>query len=101
FYIIVSGSVCVMKNDTKGKEHKLTVISTGESFGEMALIDEMPRSAGVRALEDTKAVVLTRSAFLKLKKDNISLYCHILENIAREFSGRMRNMDLKYVKLVN
>jgi CRP/FNR family transcriptional regulator len=101
FFIVLSGSVWVRKKDTLGKEHQLTVISCGECFGEMALIDEMPRSASVRALEKTRAAVLTRPSFLKMKKDNINLYCHILENIAIEFSGRLRSMDLKYVKLIN
>ncbi len=101
FYIILSGSVWVRKKDSLGKEHQLTVISCGECFGEMALIDEMPRSASVRALEKTRAAVLTRSAFLKMKKEKLPVYCHILENIALEFSGRMRMMDLKYIKLVN
>ena len=101
FYIILSGSVWVRKKDSLGKEHQLTVISCGECFGEMALIDEMPRSASVRALEKTRAAVLTRSSFLKMKKEKLPVYCHILENIALEFSGRMRMMDLKYIKLVN
>jgi len=101
FFIILSGSVLVRKKDNLGKEHQLTTISGGECFGEMALIDEKPRSAGVRALEETRVAVLPRLAFLVLKKENINLYCHMLENIAVEFSGRLRNMDQKYVKLMN
>lgn len=65
FYIIVSGSVWVRKKDSLGKEHQITVISCGECFGEMALIDEMPRSASVRALENSRVAVLRRPVFMK------------------------------------
>ncbi len=101
FYVILSGSVWVRKKDSAGNEHQLTVINTGEGFGEMALVDELPRSAGVKALEKTRVAVLSRDAFMKMKSENIAVYCHILENIVREFSTRLRSMDLKYVKVMN
>ncbi len=101
FFVIISGSVWVRKKDSHGKDHQLSIICCSECFGKMTLIDEMPRSASVRALEKTRVAVLKRSSYLKMKKDNIEVYCHILENIAKEFSSRLRNMDVKYVKLMN
>jgi CRP-like cAMP-binding protein len=101
FFILLSGSVWVRKKDAHGKEHQLSILCSGECFGEMALIDELPRSASVRALGKCRVAVLSRSSLLSLKQENVRVYCHILENISREFSNRLRDMDLKYVKLKN
>lgn len=63
-YVIDSGKVqvYVVKNQV---ETKLAEIRKGEIFGEMALIDNSPRSACVRALEDTVLNVITKEQLLQ------------------------------------
>jgi len=46
-------------------EFQLAVLRPGETFGEMALITEQPRSASVRALEDVEVSVFSRDEFLE------------------------------------
>ena len=47
-YLIIEGEVSVNKGQAKGHEIELDRISTGDYFGEMALFEDMPRSATIR-----------------------------------------------------
>lgn len=60
FYIIKKGKVEISKMSYSGKEKTLAVLSSGDFFGEMALLDEELRSATVEALEDTTLLVIGR-----------------------------------------
>jgi CRP/FNR family cyclic AMP-dependent transcriptional regulator len=58
-YYIEKGSVEIVKNED-GHELKVAELHEGDIFGEMALINNEPRSATVRALEDTTVTVISR-----------------------------------------
>lgn len=60
-FFIDGGSAEVIKEDARGGSVRLAVLGEGEIFGEMGLIDEMPRSATVRALEKGCLVTLLTS----------------------------------------
>lgn len=100
FYIILSGSVQVFKADGKQKEHQIAKLKAGQTFGEMALLDQLPRSASVSTIENSSLAVLTQNSFHDLKKLDIEVYSHVLLNMAQEFSTRLRNMDEKFVKMM-
>lgn len=57
-FVIVNGSVRVTQHQEGGDEHELTTLGRGDVVGEMSLLDDLPRSATVVALEPTKALVL-------------------------------------------
>jgi CRP-like cAMP-binding protein len=59
--VVLAGSAAV----TRGRR-KLGVVSVGEVFGEMALLDDQPRSATVTALEPMRMLVIDGRAFRKL-----------------------------------
>lgn len=61
-YVIERGRVEVTK-DAEGKEIHLAYLYPGETFGEMSLIDDKPRSATVTAVEDTEVRVIPREEF--------------------------------------
>lgn len=63
-YIIEKGRVLAFV--TKDKEEvPLSILGEGEIFGEMSLIDNMPRSASVRALEDVRLAIVTKQQVLE------------------------------------
>jgi CRP/FNR family transcriptional regulator len=62
-YVIVGGRVTVTLQPEGGSERLLGTLGPGDVFGEMALIDEGPRSADVTAIEDTECLLLTRWDF--------------------------------------
>jgi nucleotide-binding universal stress UspA family protein len=64
FFIISSGKVEVVKGVDTPNPSVLAALGPGEFFGEMAIIDDHPRSATVRALEGTECVMIRRSDFM-------------------------------------
>ena len=69
-YIIESGSVVVMKQ-MEGQDVHLAHLESGDIFGEMSLIDERPRSATIKAVEETVVRGIPRNEFSQsLQKDS-------------------------------
>jgi cAMP-dependent protein kinase regulator len=66
FYIIEDGEAAATKPNNKGKEVELMKYSRGSYFGELALLQDVPRAANVTALTDLKTIFLDRAAFVRL-----------------------------------
>src|SRR5207249_8655098 len=62
-YVVVTGQVKVVLIGEDGREVILSVLHEGQFFGEMALIDDEPRSAHVIAMLDSNLLVLRREDF--------------------------------------
>ncbi len=75
------------------KEYFLRQLHKGDCFGEVALMDLMPRSASVRANTDCEAIELPRFALYELYKDNLEQFTMIQMNMGREVSRRLRQAD--------
>jgi CRP-like cAMP-binding protein len=86
FYIILSGKASVIRNGRKVAE-----LGPGEYFGELALLDRLPRSATVKALTDMELLVISQKDFNKLLMDSPSLTRKLLIASAT----RLRNADAK------
>jgi CRP-like cAMP-binding protein len=85
-FIINSGWVKVVTKDSQGSDVVLNQVGAGEIIGEMALLDNEPRSAGVVALEETTVLELKRDAFMEILKQQPDLALSVIRN----FSSRMR-----------
>ena len=81
-YIIESGSVQVSKILSSGEEQVVGVLKENDIFGEMSLIDSLPRSATVLALEDCTISVMTPEVFNSLSKRNPEALMPILKVLA-------------------
>lgn len=57
-YIVQEGTIGIYKNKSDQEKELLAQLTTGEFFGELALLDETPRSATAIALEDTRILGL-------------------------------------------
>jgi CRP-like cAMP-binding protein len=60
FFVLVSGSVEVVKDNSGAEPVVLGTLGAGEFFGEIATMKHVPRSASVRALQDTMCLVIWR-----------------------------------------
>ncbi|HET7790237.1 MAG TPA: Crp/Fnr family transcriptional regulator [Gemmatimonadales bacterium] len=95
-YVVATGQVKVVLIGEDGREVILSVLGPGEFFGEMALIDDEPRSAHVIAMEDSNLVVLRREDFQQILVQTPAISVSLL----RELSRRLRRVDEKVGSLV-
>jgi len=78
FFLITEGRV-----DVSHKDHRIRGMGPGEFFGEMALMEEAPRSATVTALERTRCLQLVRWDFRALLKEHPDLAVRMLEVVVQ------------------
>ena len=95
-YVVAEGQVKVVLIGEDGREVILSVLGPGEFFGEMALIDDEPRSAHVIAMEDSSLLVLRREEFQGILRQSPGIAVALL----RELSRRLRRVDEKVGSLV-
>jgi len=88
-FLIRSGQVKVTVASEDGREVILSVLGAGSFFGEMALLDDEPRSAHVIAMEDTVSLQLRRDDF----RSRLRLAPELAIALLRELSRRLRRAD--------
>jgi len=95
FYFIVEGKVRISKQVPGMGEEALTILEPGEYFGEMALIEERPRSAD--AISNTTCVLgsIAKSRFDDLLFMNKDLAYDLLWTFVRVLSSRLRETNEK------
>ena len=81
-YIVLEGRVEVWKDYTEAKPSLLGVHGPGHFFGELALLDELPRSATVVARENTRVLFLYREDFRNLIRDHSSIALSVMVSIS-------------------
>ncbi|SEM52998.1 Crp-like helix-turn-helix domain-containing protein [Syntrophus gentianae] len=89
FFIIIKGLVKISVSSKLGDEVTLALLRNGDFFGEMALLDEQPRSADAVALEDSLLYVLDRNDFFPFLFKNENA----VRSILRALSLRLRRAD--------
>ena len=95
-YIVRTGRVKVVLIGEDGREVILGVLEPGSHFGELALIDDQPRSAHVIAMEDAQLLILRREDFRRRVDANPTVAWALLQ----ELSKRLRRADEKIGGLV-
>jgi CRP-like cAMP-binding protein len=82
-HLVRSGRLAVRVSTPDGATATLTVISAGDSFGELALLGDHVRTATVVALEASETLVLTRPAFDALRRSHPGVERVLTEALAR------------------
>ena len=95
-YVLRHGRVKVVLIGEDGREVILGVLEPGAHFGELALIDDQPRSAHVIAMDDAQLLILRREDFRRRVEANPSVAWALL----LELSRRLRRADQKIGGLV-
>jgi len=88
-YIIKEGRIKISLPSRSGEEVILAIFSETDFFGEMSLLDGIPRSADAVALEDCELLVLSRSDFLSFLMENRDAMKAVLSSL----SMRLRKTD--------
>jgi CRP/FNR family cyclic AMP-dependent transcriptional regulator len=94
-YLILEGKVRISRNLAGMGEEALAVLGAGEAFGEMALIDDTPRSADAHVHERCRLLVISREAFEDLLFIHKDLAYEILWNFVKILSHRLRDANDK------
>jgi len=87
---VVNGELEVLKKSPGGDSSTITKLGKGQTIGEMALIDELPRSATVRARSPSSLTVLSRKGFEELAGQSPEIAIKILKYLARSLSLNLR-----------
>ena len=93
-YVICEGKVKVTIDDNEGKELILSILGTGEYFGEMALLDDEPRSASVTTKETTQLLIISKNDFMGFFSSN-----PIALNLLKDLIKRLREANKKIESL--
>ncbi len=92
-FIIKTGGVRVSGRGRKGKEEVLARLGSGDHFGEIALIDNQPRSADITAEEDSTLIEIRREDLEELCGNNTSLAVKIYKAFAIALCARLRGAN--------
>jgi CRP/FNR family transcriptional regulator, cyclic AMP receptor protein len=99
-FVIAEGLVKVVFSTEEGEEIILTTLRPPEVFGELAVLDQAPRSASVMAVEPTLVLMLSRVRLLEAMRSSPPLVDAVLAALARlvrrltEQAGDLAFLDL-------
>ncbi len=88
-FVIMSGRIKVVMFGESGREVTLSLLRAGDSFGEMSLFDQGPRSAHCLAIEPTTLLALTRDELMR----HIQAHPRTAINLVSEMARRLRRAD--------
>jgi uncharacterized membrane protein len=99
FYILKSGKCLVSCPDESGKEVVLATLGPGQFFGEISLLDGGPRTATVRASENSELLSLSRPDFLNFLRKHPDAAIYMLGILGKR--QRDTNEKIRGIKNVN
>lgn len=95
-YIILDGEVKVTQASESGREIIVTIHKSGDSFGELSLIDGKTAPAAVYAMKESTIAIISKKDFFEL----ISSHRKVLDNLLQILCGRIRE-SIKKVQMLN
>ncbi len=91
--LIRAGHVKVTMISPEGKEIILSLLGPGDFFGEMALLDDEPRSATVVATEPLELMTIWRADFLQIMSENFSIARKVLAELSRRLRSASSRIE--------
>lgn len=93
-YLLVSGRIGISIEQDPSSREFIATLGPGESFGEMNLLDDLPRSATAQVLEDSTVLALEKTRLKRL----IQSYPDISIGMLRSLSLRIRELNTRLLK---
>jgi CRP/FNR family transcriptional regulator, cyclic AMP receptor protein len=94
FYVVTSGFLEISVAGGEASSQVLVNLGKGQIIGEMALIDQGPRSATVRAVSDAVVQVLHREDFENLCNMNTRIGYVVMKDMAADLSFKLRHRNM-------
>jgi CRP-like cAMP-binding protein len=92
-FLILSGDVKVTKSIEQEAEQVIGILRPGDFFGEMALLDRLPRSATVKAMGQVELALLDHDSIRELFEENPSIGYRVVKTFAEVLSMRLRDTN--------
>jgi len=96
-YILQSGRVKISKR-IRGVEKTLATLEKGEFFGEMAILNDKPRSATAEVIEDSEMLVIDRKTFDSLLRSNVEIAVRFIKRLADRLREADEQMEALMIK---
>ena len=102
FYIIVKGKVdiqissdMIVSGEGKHEPRTIASLTRGQSFGEVALVDQGVRSASAIADSDLcKVLIISRDDFINLLKQDLEMGFIVMQNLAADLCFKIRSSNI-------
>ncbi len=95
FYIIYSGRIKITKIGLNGNEVILSILESGDFFGEMSIIDNIERSANAMTISDAQLLAINDRDFMYFVRN----YPNFAINLLKTFTIRLRYSDISIKSL--
>jgi len=92
-YVLTSGEVRACRNFATVGEVELARLGSGQCFGEMCILDTLPRSATIQATQDSALASVDVHTLYELHKSQPAQFSVLLMNIGRDLCWRLRRLD--------
>ena len=93
FFTVIDGLIAINKNVAGGRRRNLVNLSAGETFGELVMFDQEPRSASAEAVKDSTIAVFQIDRFMEIMKRDVDLSNRVQIQIIKMMCERLRNTD--------
>jgi len=91
-FIVQSGAVRVFR-DLGGQEQILAEMEKGDFFGEMSVLEGLPRTANARALEDCELIEINSTVFDRMIRGNIEIAVRMLRKLSTRLQEANRRVE--------
>ena len=98
-YIILSGKVTVFLSNAEGREIIINTMGSGDHFGELALLDDAPRSASVMTTEKSMIGVISKTEFIDVLGKHPELALKLIRELTRQI--RLLSDNVKTLALMD
>src|SRR5947199_7360758 len=99
-YVIQTGRVQLTRR-VRGREAHLATLPPGEFFGEMAIVNNRPRSATATVIEDARALVIDRRTFDAMIRGNTEIAVRLIKKLANRLEQANQQIEILLVRDTN
>ena len=96
-FLLHSGKVEISRVTADGWRQTLTVVTPGDFFGELSILERRHHVASAVAVEDAELFLIPKEEFDRLMEQDTRLACYILEKIAMEMSKKLTRTTDKFL----
>src|SRR2546425_6209657 len=92
-YVVQSGAVRIYR-ELAGVKQELAIMEKGDFFGEIAVLEGLPRSASAEALDNVELIEINSTTFDKMIRGNIEIAVRMLRKLSNRLQEANRKIEL-------